>query len=132
MDKKKILIVDDDKDFLRILALQLKTKGYETIAATDAITAISVALEQKPDLILLDIGLPAGDGFTVMSRLASLDSTILTPVIIITGKDPSTFQEQALKAGVVAFMRKPIDINELEAMIRNILELPSQSIAQNV
>lgn len=67
IERKKILIVDDDQDFLRALALHLKGKGYETVAATDGVTAISVALEQKPDLILLDIGLPAGDGFTVLS-----------------------------------------------------------------
>ncbi len=132
MDKKKILIVDDEKDFLRILAMQLKAKGYDTVAATDAVTAISVAQEEKPDLILLDIGLPAGDGFTVMERLAYFDRTVLTPVIVITGKDTSTFQEQALKAGAVAFLQKPIDIDKLVAAIRNILGEPKESVVRNV
>jgi DNA-binding response OmpR family regulator len=132
MDKKKTLIIDDEKDFLRITAMQLKAKDYDTVAATDAVTAVSVAQEEKPDLILLDIGLPAGDGFTVMERLVCLERTVLTPVIVITGKDPSTFQEQALKAGAVAFIQKPIDIDELVAAIRNILGEPKESIAQNV
>jgi DNA-binding response OmpR family regulator len=132
MDKKKILIIDDEKDFLRITAMQLKARGYGIVAATDAVTAISVAQEEKPDLILLDIGLPAGDGFTVMERLACLDRTVLTPVIVITGRDTSTFQEQALKAGAMAFLRKPIDIDGLVAAIRNTLGEPKESIAQNV
>jgi DNA-binding response OmpR family regulator len=132
MDKKKILIIDDEKDFLRITAMQLKARGYDIVAATDAVTAISVAQEEKPDLILLDIGLPAGDGFTVMERLACLDRTVLTPVIVITGRDTSTFQEQALKAGAMAFLRKPIDIDGLVAAIRNTLGEPKESIAQNV
>jgi DNA-binding response OmpR family regulator len=132
MDKKKILIIDDEKDFLRITAMQLKAKGYNTVAATDAVTAISVAQEEKPDLILLDIGLPAGNGFTVMERLACFDRTVLTPVIVVTGKDTSTFQEEALKAGAVVFLQKPIDIDELVAAIRNILGEPKESIAQNV
>jgi DNA-binding response OmpR family regulator len=132
VDKKKILIIDDEKDFLRITAMQLKARGYDIVAATDAVTAISVAQEEKPDLILLDIGLPAGDGFTVMERLACLDRTVLTPVIVITGRDTSTFQEQAIKAGAMAFLRKPIDIDELVAAIRNTLGEPKESIAQNV
>lgn len=132
MDRKKILIIDDEKDFLRILAMQLRAKGYDTVAATDAVTAISVAQEEKPDLILLDIGLPAGDGFTVMERLAYVDRTVLIPVIVITGKDASTFQEQALKAGAVAFLQKPIDIDKLIAAILNILGEPKESAAQNV
>ena len=132
VDKKKILIIDDEKDFLRITAMQLKARGYDIVAATDAVTAISVAQEEKPDLILLDIGLPAGDGFTVMERLACLDRTVLTPVIVITGRDTSTFQEQAIKAGAMAFLRKPIDIDELVAAIQNTLGEPKESIAQNV
>jgi len=132
MDKKKILIVDDDKDFVRILAMQLKAKSYETLAATDAATAISVAREQKPDLILLDIGLPAGDGFTVMARLAALEDTMLKPVIVITGRDPSTFQEQAINARVAAFLQKPVDIDKLEVAIQNIFSESGESMAKNV
>ena len=129
MNTKKILIIDDEKDFLNILGMELKAKGYDIVAATDAVTAISVAQKEKPDLILLDIGLPAGDGFTVMKRLACFDSTILTPIIIITGKDPSTLQGQELEARAAAFFQKPVDIGALVAVIRKILGKPEESIA---
>jgi len=70
MSKKKILIVDDDKDLMRGISIRLKANGYDTVFATDGIMAITVAKNEMPDLIILDIGLPAGDGFIVMERLA--------------------------------------------------------------
>jgi putative two-component system response regulator len=130
IERKKILIVDDDQDFLRALALHLKGKGYETVAATDGVTAISVALEQKPDLILLDIGLPAGDGFTVLSRLASLEATMLKPVIIVSCMDPVDLRQRALNAGigVAAFFHKPLNLKNLDAAIQDSLQSPSLEI----
>jgi putative two-component system response regulator len=130
IDKKKILIVDDDQDFVRALALHLKGKGFETVAALDGVTAISTALEQNPDLILLDIRLPAGDGFTVLSRLASLEPTMLKPVIIISCLDPVALRERALNAGigVAAFFHKPLNLKNLDAAIQDTLQMSSLEI----
>ena len=66
MTTKKILIIEDDKDLLRGLNVRLRATGYNIVFATDAVTAISVARKEDPDVILLDLGLPCGDGFTVM------------------------------------------------------------------
>ena len=69
MDKPKILIVDDDPDLRRGLNLRLRANHFETAYATDGFSAIAMAQKERPDLIILDIGLPAGDGFVVLDRL---------------------------------------------------------------
>jgi len=127
MTTKKILIIEDDKDVLRGLTVRLRATGYNTVLATDAVSAISVARKEDPDVIVLDLGLPCGDGFTVMKRLGSLASTSATPIIIVTGRDPSTNKGRALQAGAVAFLQKPFDNDELIAAIQQALGESSES-----
>ena len=115
---KKILIVEDDLELLRGLSRRLKANGYNTVVATDGITAVSVALKELPDVILLDIGLPAGDGFTVMERLKSHDKLRRVPIIVITARDPLTTRNRALSAGAQAFLLKPVDNDRLLATIQ--------------
>ena len=71
MTGKKLLLIEDDKDTVRAMAVRLKSQGYDLVVASDAISAISTARKEKPDLIILDLGLPGGDGFVVMQRLRS-------------------------------------------------------------
>jgi len=124
MITKKILIVDDDQDLLRGLNIRLSTCGYRVSLATDAISAISVAREEEPDLVILDIGLPGGDGFMVMQRMSSLRRLATIPIVVLTGRDPLANQERALNAGAQAFLQKPVDNNVLLATI-------SQALGQN-
>ena len=121
MAEKKILIVDDDVDLLRGLTIRLKANGYEVVNATDAIFAVSVALEEKPDLIILDIGLPGGDGYLIMDRLNKIAGTIGTPIIVLSARDVASNKERAIKAGARAFFQKPADNDELLAAIRKAL-----------
>jgi DNA-binding response OmpR family regulator len=109
----KILIVDDERDFLHTLGSRLRASGYGVAFAVDGLSAITVAKEEKPDLIILDIGLPAGDGFYVMQRLSALAQTAFIPVIIATGQDDPAVKKRALEAGARAFLQKPIDKDEL-------------------
>jgi DNA-binding response OmpR family regulator len=118
---KKILIVDDDKDLLLGLNIRLKASGYNVILAADAPSAISKAQREKPDLIIMDIGLPGGDGFTVMERLKSPQINVTSPIIILTARDAQTNRERALKAGAVAFLQKPAENGELLTIIRKAL-----------
>lgn len=128
MAKKKILIVDDNQDILITLNLRLKASNYDTVYAQDAITAVSAARKENPDLIILDIGLPGGDGFLVMERLKNLASTATLPVIVVSARDPSAIRDRALRAGAVAFFRKPPDNEELLSTIKNALgELHEQT-----
>ena len=109
MNAGKILIVDDDVDQQRGLVLRLRASGYSVVVAGDAVQAISVARKELPDLILLDIGLPGGDGHLVLDRLSALAATSEIPVIVLSGKDPSGHRERVLEAGAVAFFQKPVD-----------------------
>ena len=118
MNGKKILIVDDDKDLLRGLNFRLRAHGYETVIATDGYSAISVAQKEKPDLIILDIGLPVGDGFTVMERVGKSQSLALIPIIVLSARDSQINRERALKAGAMAFFQKPADNDKLLAAIK--------------
>jgi DNA-binding response OmpR family regulator len=121
MSKKKILIVDDDQDLLRGLRVRLRAHNYATVFATDAVSAISQAKNESPDLILLDLGLPAGDGFLVMERLSNVDSLESIPVIVLSARDPEANKERALKAGAKAFFQKPADNDELLSAIESTL-----------
>lgn len=115
---KKILVVEDDLELLRGLSKRLKANGYNIVVATDGVTAVSVALKELPDVILLDIGLPAGDGFTVMERLKAHDKLCMVPIIVITARDPLTTRDRALNAGAQAFLLKPVDNDRLLATIQ--------------
>jgi len=121
MATKRILIVEDDVDLLRGLTMRLKANGYEVVNATDAIFAVSVAMEERPDLIILDIGLPGGDGYVIMDRLNKIPGTIGTPIIVLTARDVASDMERAIKAGARAFFQKPADNDELLAAIRKAL-----------
>ena len=121
MEPKKIMVIEDDKDFVRLLAMALRAQGYDIAIARDAIMAISEAQKQKPDLILLDIGLPAGDGFLVMERLRKRPLLSDIPVIVVSARDPAMNRDRALKAGAAAYFQKPADNDALMAAIKEAL-----------
>jgi DNA-binding response OmpR family regulator len=116
----KILVVEDDQDIRQLLHLQLTSAGYETAFAADAASAVGAARRERPALIVLDLGLPAGNGFVVMERLRALPELEMTPVVVITARDPSE-GEKAVEAGARAFLHKPFDGEDLLEEIRKIL-----------
>lgn len=122
MEKRKILIVDDNEDLSKGLRIILRAHDYVTAVAADGVSAISQAKSEKPDLILLDLGLPAGDGFKVMERLSNIESLASIPIVVLSAKDAATNKERALKAGARAFLQKPPDNAELLGSIKRLLE----------
>lgn len=121
MANKKILIVEDDPDVRHGLHIRLKANNYDVCFAADAVSSMSEARREEPDLIILDLGLPAGDGFVVMDRLKAVPSLALVPVIIVSARDARANQERALKAGAKAYLQKPVNNAELLAVIRQAL-----------
>ena len=87
MGNKKILIVDDDPDVRLGMHLRLKANHYDTFFAADAFAAMAEARKHEPDLIILDLGLPAGDGFLVMERLKPVPSLAVIPIIVVSARD---------------------------------------------
>jgi len=127
MANKKILIVDDDPDVRHGMHVRLKANHYDTSFAGDGISAMAEARKYQPDLIILDLGLPAGDGFVVMERLKKMESLALIPIIVVSARDVRANQERAMQAGAQAFLQKPVDNAELLAVIRQALgELPQR------
>ena len=118
MLKPKILVVDDDPDLVRALRLRLRANNYEVTTATDGYSAIASAQKERPALIILDLGLPVGDGFVVLERLQNIDALSSVPVIVLSARDPQSNEERALKAGASAFFQKPADNDELMNAIR--------------
>ena len=116
-----ILIVDDDPDMLQALQIRLKANGYGVYCAEDGTRAISEARKHAPDLIVLDLGIPAGDGFVVLDTLkANIDLSSI-PVIVLSGRDRRANEERVLNAGAKAFLQKPVQSNEFLAVIRQAL-----------
>ncbi len=126
MDNKKILIVDDDLDVLRGMHVRLKANQYQVFLAADALTGVAEARKVQPDLILLDLGLPAGGGFLVMERLEAIPSVAIIPIVVVSARDGLVNQRRAFGAGAKAFLQKPVDDAELLAVIRKVLGEPAQ------
>ena len=126
MSNKKILIVEDDADVRLGYRVLLRAQGYDTFFAADSIAAISEARKHLPDLIILDLGLPAGDGFVVMERLQGPANVDLAgiPLIVVSGRDLRGNKERALAAGAKAFVQKPWDDDELLTRIAALLGEP--------
>ncbi len=122
---QKILVIEDDQDIRQLLDLELKAEGYNVAFARDAVSALGVVRKESPDLIVLDIGLPGGDGFLVMERLNSFDAFESIPVIVVSAMTAPHAHERALALGAVAFFDKPFDADELLGKIRRTLGAPA-------
>ena|ERR1700674_3999128 len=118
MERPKILIVDDDPDLRRAMKIRLRANHYDTVQASDGHSAIAMVQKERPSLIILDLGLPAGDGFAVLKRLQDTDTLSRIPVIVLTARCAQFNEQQALQAGAAAFFQKPADDGELLHVIR--------------
>lgn len=114
-DAKTILIVDDEQPIRDILVYNLKKEGYNTIEASDGATAVDIALEKKPDLILLDIMLPKMDGLSVCKRVKN---SLNVPIIMLTAKDGEIDKILGLELGADDYITKPFSVRELVARVK--------------
>jgi CheY-like chemotaxis protein len=130
MSRKKILIVDDDPEVRLSMHVRLKVNNYDVVFAGDGVASITEARKHMPDLIILDLGLPAGDGFSVLERLKANDSLSMIPVIVVSGRVRIPNRDWAIKAGAIAFLQKPVDNARLLSLIRQILGEMGGSPAQ--
>jgi len=121
MGKKKILIVDDEMDIVRLLQTTLTDKGYEVIVAFDGTQAVHRAHHDKPDLIILDIVMPAGDGYTVCKKLKQSSHTWTIPIIVLTGKMGEAGRKKSLEVGADFYLIKPYNRAVLLSMVEEAL-----------
>lgn len=118
---KKILIVDDEPQIVRLLSQRLKTNGYETFGANDSYQCIKMAREAKPDLILLDIKMPAGGGVHAFTTLKSSTYTSTIPIIFITAYPGDEVKKLIKDMGADGFFAKPFSSSELLNKIRDLI-----------
>ncbi len=114
-DAKTILIVDDEAPIRDILVYNLEKEGYKTIEASDGITAVDIALEKKPDLILLDVMLPKLDGLSVCKRIKN---SLNVPILMLTAKDNEVDKIVGLELGADDYITKPFSVRELVARVK--------------
>lgn len=118
---KKILIVDDEQDWVQMLNTRLMHEKFQTEAAFDTIQAVTQAVRVKPDLILLDIMMPAGGGLEALRHFRENTKTFNIPVIVITAKSDKGTREIAEKLGISGYFIKPLEMDALISKINEIL-----------
>lgn len=118
----KILVIEDENDFARILVKRLTKHGFEVMAAADAVQGVGMAHEKTPDLIILDLMLPAGGGPAALKNIRLSVQTRYIPVVVLTGSANEECKEKILAEGVEAYFEKPCDWDTLIATVNDILK----------
>ena len=120
--RQKILVIEDDPVARADLQARLEANGYVVARAADAASALTVVNREHPDLILLDLGLPAGDGYLVLERLRKIEALATIPVPIVTGRSDADTRKRVEAMGVAPVLTKPVDTEVLLAAVRAALE----------
>jgi DNA-binding response OmpR family regulator len=116
-----ILIADDNDDLRVMLSQFLAANGYRAVEAADGHEAVEAAARERPDLIVMDLGMPAMDGISAVAEIRRRDPSAETPVLIISAYDRLEYRTEALNAGCVGFLTKPVIPSELLKTIRLLL-----------
>jgi DNA-binding response OmpR family regulator len=107
--KPKILIVEDDLDAFKALGIRLEANGFVVLQSMTAINTLLLAREEEPDVIILDLGLPDLDGYSILKELKAFPDTACIPVIVLTARDPQGNQERSYETGAFEFFQKPVN-----------------------
>ncbi|MEZ6235736.1 MAG: response regulator [Phycisphaerales bacterium] len=118
MQRRTILIADDDIGLLAAMSTRFESLGFEVITTQDAYQALDRARRTHPDAMVLDVHMPAGEGFSVMERLAAIPELAGTPCIIMTGDDSPEVRRHAESAEAFAMLSKPFEMEELVLIIQ--------------
>ena len=118
---KKILLVEDDKKIALAMSVRLKSSGFSVVTAHDVPNALMLARKHDPDLALVDVGLPGGDGFHVAECLRDQVCARQVPIVFVTASKKDGLRDRAMKAGASAFLEKPFKASELLAAIDSAL-----------
>ena len=121
MDKKRILVVDDEEDILNVLRFRLEANNYEVLVASDGQEGLNKARSEKPDLMILDLMLPKLDGYKVCRMLKFDEAYKLIPIIIFTARAQKKDEELSMEMGADAYIQKPFEPEMLLGKIKELL-----------
>ena len=124
----KVLVVEDNREHLMALRIKLAALGYDVVYASDGMTATMMANKEQPDAIMLDLGLPAGDGFVVLKRLRDSAMTATIPVIVVTARPPAGNYALSMKQGATAFLQKPVQTEQIRTVLSKALSGSSSAL----
>ena len=127
--RNRLLIIDDSPDFQLLIKTFLQGTTFLCISAPDALQAMGIAVREKPRVILLDLGLPGGDGLLLLERLRSNGHTHAAPIIVATGQTKPGLEAKARAKGAAAFLKKPIDKQILLETLQQVLQESAHSTA---
>jgi DNA-binding response OmpR family regulator len=122
---ERILIVDDEPRYVRLMEANLITEGYQVLKAYDGLQAVNAVVEQKPDLVLLDLMMPVLDGFGACERIRGFSDV---PIIIITAKGEEQSRVRGLDLGADDYIVKPFSATELLARVRAVLRRSKKAV----
>ena len=117
-EKKTILVVDDEENIMDLLVYNLEKEGYNTLKAYDGLTAVEMALKERPDLILLDVMIPKLDGISVCKKIRYYLNISTMPILMVSAKDTESDKIVGLEMGADDYITKPFQIRELMARIK--------------
>jgi DNA-binding response OmpR family regulator len=127
----KILVVDDEKDILRIVTFSLQKWGYEVITANNGQEGLDKISAEKPDLILLDASMPVMDGFKMLEQLRNTPDWKNIPAIMLAAHSDSRYIDTACTYGIVAYFTKPFDPEKLKEKIKEVLSNSKSQIQRS-
>ncbi|HEY0322161.1 MAG TPA: response regulator [Pyrinomonadaceae bacterium] len=116
-----ILVVEDSKDTRNVLNFSLTKNGYKVVTAVNGEEAVEVTLRERPDLILMDLNMPLMDGLAATEEIREHEELRKVPILAVTAYDTYGMKEAALEAGCTGYIKKPIDFNRLDIILRRIL-----------
>lgn len=116
----KILIVDDEEDIVRLLAVRLRARNYEVVSALDCVEAVTQAQKEKPDLVILDIKMPGEGGLYVFEKLRKSSQTASIPIIFHSALPPLEVEKKVEELGADGYITKPFDTDVFLAKVREL------------
>jgi CheY-like chemotaxis protein len=126
MKSYTVLVAEDDAALLDSIRIRLSSEGYRVLCAHDGYQAVAMAAHVQPDMLILDIHMPAGDGFSVQDRVRKMPELSSVPIVYVTGDDSANTLEMAHRVGASWFLRKPFESSDLLRLVREALE-PNQT-----
>lgn len=121
-EKMKILIADDENDVRNMVRFIFERRGFEVVEATDGMEAVTIARQELPDVILLDVMMPVMSGYEATQRLKETEATKRIPIVFLSAKGQTSEIAKGLQAGAIAYIIKPFSPKELAAQVEEILQ----------